>query len=77
VRVGYKENDYISAVETPELYEWIMSGKETLWFYGVVRWVDSVSEDEHEIRFCYKCSPSRQGKHLLFEDGPVAYRGEK
>jgi hypothetical protein len=75
--VGDCDNSFISQSENPELYAEIMSGEMIVWYYGIIRWIDSVSEDDHWIRFCYRCHPRRDGHHRLAEGGPAAYRGEK
>jgi hypothetical protein len=63
--------------KNPELFKAVMGRAVTAWFYGVVRWVDSVSEDEHELRFCYECWVREDGKPSLFASGPASYRLEK
>jgi hypothetical protein len=74
--IGQYDASYISPVDNSELYENIMSRKNFAWFYGIVRYVDSVSEDGHEIRFCYKCWPRREGGHRLHAGGPATYISE-
>jgi hypothetical protein len=75
-RIGSYDASYVSTIDTPHLYDSVMSGELILWFYGVVRYRDSVSEDEHEVRFCYRCYPAKNGRHSLFSAGPEAYRLE-
>jgi hypothetical protein len=74
--IGSYDASYVSIADNPELYESVMSGELRLWFYGVVRYRDSVSEEEHEVRFCYRSFVRRDGKHFLLADGPAAYRLE-
>lgn len=76
IEVGTCDNSFISRSDNPELYDEITNGQMVVWYYGIIRWIDSVSEDEHAIRFCYRCSPRESGKHRLWEDGPQAYRSE-
>lgn len=74
--IGDYRADYISATENPELFKSVMSGEDRVWFYGVVRYSDSVSEDEHEVRFCYKTGIRDDGSLYISPDGPEAYRRE-
>jgi hypothetical protein len=76
-KVGHYDAGYISASDNPGLYNSVMGGEKKVWFFGIIRWLDSVSEDEHEIRFCYRCEPRKAGRYWLTEDGPAAYRLEK
>ncbi len=76
ISVGEYSADYVSS-ENPELLERVMSFEESIWYYGVIRYIDGLTEEECETRFCYKCAPSKNGRHLLFEGGPPAYLGEK
>jgi hypothetical protein len=76
IRVGRYDASYIIDPKNPELNESVLSGKCVVWFYGIVVYQDSVSEDEHSIKFCYRCSLSENGKIWLSDDGPPAYRGE-
>jgi len=73
---GGDDAGYITASANRELFEEVMNRKYTLWFYGVVRYWDCIAQDLHELRCCYRCEPSRGGKHRLYEGGPDAYRGE-
>lgn len=77
IHVGRYDASYIVDPKNPELNESVMSGKCVVWFYGIIIYQDSVSEDEHSIKFCYRCSPTQDGKISISEDGPAAYRGEK
>ncbi len=76
VAVGWYDASYISEKENPGLFEDVMSGTLLLWFYGVVRYIDSVSLGQHELRFCYRCWPEKSGRHFMFEGGPETYRSE-
>ena len=76
-RIGNYDADYISVTENPDLFNDIMSGKDKVWFYGVVRYTDSVSEDEHEVRFCYRTWIREDGSLFILGDGPQTYRLEK
>jgi hypothetical protein len=75
-RIGSYAADYISESENPELHESVISREYTVWFYGVVRYSDSVSEDPHEVRFCYETGFNIRGKKYLSASGPHAYRKE-
>jgi len=74
--VGDYNASYISETENPGLYKTVMDSTDKVWFYGIVRYLDSVSENERETRFCFKCGASRRGDHFLYADGPEAYRLE-
>ena len=74
VWVGHYNADYISETKNPDLYAEVMTGLDVVWFYGIVRYEDIVSGKGEEIRFCYSCQPSSNGKHFLSEDGPPEYR---
>jgi hypothetical protein len=67
--------DFIN--DSPEFLDAVISGRDKLWFYGVVRYSDSVSEEEHEVRFCFNVCIRQDGSTYLFTGGPEAYRGEK
>jgi hypothetical protein len=75
-KIGSYDAGYISE-DNPELLREVMSRESKVWFYGVVRWVDSVSENEHEVRFCYEAHIRDDGSKYLFPGAPEAYRGEK
>jgi hypothetical protein len=67
--------EYYDAMEVarmvPGLQSELLSGKKKLWLYGVVRYRDKVSSEEHETRFCYWKSPA-PGVNLLM-GGPSGY----
>jgi hypothetical protein len=75
-RIGNYDADYVSATQNPDLFASVMSGKETVWFYGVVRYTDSVSENEHEVRFCYETGIRNDKSLYILPRGPDAYRQE-
>lgn len=75
-KVGWYDASYISESDNPQLLEDVTSGGLLLWFYGVVRYIDSVSLGQHELRFCYRCWPGKDDRHFLFEGGPETYRTE-
>lgn len=72
--VGECDDSFISRRENPDLYREIMDGEMIVWYFGIIRWIDSVTEDEQWIRFCYRCYPFKGGNYLS-EGGPPAYRG--
>jgi len=76
IRIGRYDASYIVDPKNPELNGSVLSGKYVVWFYGIVIYQDSVSEDEHSIKFCYRCSLFENGKPWLLDDGPATYRGE-
>jgi hypothetical protein len=76
VLVGDYDAGYISITDNPELFESVMSRQYTVWYYGVLRYIDNLTGEKREIRFCYECWTSKDGKHWLHETGPSAYRGE-
>lgn len=55
----------------PGLQSELLTGKKKLWIYGVIRYRDKVSSEEHETRFCYWKSPA-PGVNLLM-GGPSGY----
>jgi hypothetical protein len=53
------------------LWQELQSGKKKLWLYGVIRYRDKVSSEEHETRFCYWKSPAQYVGLLM--GGPSGY----
>jgi hypothetical protein len=76
-QIGWYDAGYINEFTNLDLYNSVMRGRSKVWLYGIVIYQDSVSKDGHYIRFCFRCQPRENGKHHLFEDGPLAYRREK
>jgi len=76
-RIGNYDAGFISEVENPELFAWMMGREHKVWFYGVVRYSDSVSQRGHEVRFCYETLIRDDGSLVLFKSGSEAYRREK
>ncbi len=72
-----KKETLISSASVDFLSDSVMSGKDKAWLYGVVRYSDTVSEEEHELRFCFNVCIRQDGSTYLFPGGPVAYRLEK
>ncbi len=75
-RVGGYDASWVYASGNEYLQSEVMEGKLVLWYFGILIYQDTVSADEHTVRFCYRCHPSERGNHWLTEDGPPAYRGE-
>jgi hypothetical protein len=76
-RIGNYDAGYIDPDSNPELFQRVMSRKAKVWFYGVVRYRDSVSDRGHEVRFCYEMLAHDDGRLSLLPNGPDTYRREK
>jgi hypothetical protein len=76
-RVSTAEADFIDPIDAPDLFKSVMSREDKVWLYGVVRYSDIVSEEEHEVRFCFEINIRGDGSTYLFPGGPETYRGEK
>ena len=74
--IGSEDAWFVDRANNKDTFQDVVDGRLVLWFYGVGRYWDSVSENEQELRFCYRCEPSPDGKHRLYERGPEAYRRE-
>jgi hypothetical protein len=57
----------------PQCWEAILNGRVHLYFLGYVQYRDTLSNDMHETRFCYRYGYSSKGESGLYMAGPAGY----
>ncbi|MGH9617234.1 MAG: hypothetical protein ACRD28_10880 [Acidobacteriaceae bacterium] len=74
-RVGSYAADFVYDADNVDLRKKVLSGEYVVWFYGIARYVDSISGKEHQVGFCYRCFRSGGGWFLI-SAGPDIYNLE-